>query len=334
MSSLIDDLMDPRALPDPTSGVTLVQTHISLVFVGDDYVYKVKKAVDFGFLDFTTLERRRHFCEEEVRLNRRLSRGLYTGVLPVVVDRDRHRIGHGQGTVVDYAVRMRRIPEALLMKSLFLKGQLTDRHLTRLAERLARFSGEAETSPQIERFGEPDRFRLNTDENFRQTEPYVGRSIDAQTFEAIRQWTDGAYRTHRLLFSDRIRQGRIRDCHGDLHMEHVCLADEIAIFDCIEFNQRFRYSDTLSDIAFLLMDLEFHGGQSQSQRLWELYMRMTGETGVEALVTFYKIYRAYVRGKVTSFLLDDARIDEKAKTAAAARARRYFELARQYVEQT
>jgi aminoglycoside phosphotransferase family enzyme len=331
-TSLIHDLSKPSALPDQTNRVTAVQTHISIVFLADDYVYKVKKPVNFGFLDFSTLEKRHHYCQKEVELNRRFSKGLYLGVLPVTYDGSHYSLREMGGEAVDYAVKMRRIPDERLMKSLFERGGLSREHLNRVAKVLAAFHVRAPGSPEIARFGEPDRFRVNTDENFEQVESFVGRTVSRGAFEHLRRWTDGFYASNKDLFRERIRAGKVRDCHGDLHMEHVAIGDEIDLFDCIEFNDRFRYSDTLADVAFLLMDLEFHGGGELSVWFLEDYKRHAHESNVEALLTFYKTYRAFVRGKVTGFELEDPRIDPKRKNEAMERARRYFELARSYTE--
>jgi aminoglycoside phosphotransferase family enzyme len=331
MPSMIDDLLDPSSLPDKTDTVSVVQTHISVVLIADHFVYKIKKPVNFGFLDFSTLEKRRYYCEQEVRLNRRLSEGLYVGVLPVIYDGERHKLGDDGGEAVEFAVKMRRIPDRMLMKSVFQRGELRDVHLRKIASVLAQFHRTARNSPEIDQFGLPRSFKVNTDENFAQTERYIDTTIQREDFDAIQAWTDRFYRARKALFLDRIEAKRIRDCHGDLHMEHICLTDAICIFDCIEFNDRFRYSDTLSDIAFLLMDLEYHGGEAFAGRLWGLYKDLADEGDVNLLLAFYKVYRAYVRGKVTSFQLDDEHIGADMKTEALQTARRYFKLARGYV---
>lgn len=331
MSAMIDDLLDPAALPDETGSVTLVQTHISLVFIADAFVYKVKKPVDFGFLDFTSLGKRAHACRQEVLLNRRLALEIYEGVVPVVFDGFRHRVGAERGEVVDYAVKMRRIPEERLMKAVFRRGELNERHLEDIARVLSNFHRSARRSPEIDTFGRAEAFRVNTDENFAQVEKYCGISIDRPLFEALRQWTDVFYRAQAALFEERIAAGKIRDCHGDLHMEHICLTEGIPIFDCIEFNDRFRYSDTLADVAFLMMDLDYHGGGSFSEIFWDAYRRFAEEGDRHDLLTFYKVYRAFVRGKVISFQLDDPNIRNEAKEKAAQTARAYFELAGGYI---
>jgi aminoglycoside phosphotransferase family enzyme len=331
MSSIIEDLKDPDSLPDKTDSVSVVQTHISIVFVGDEFVYKVKKPVNFGFLDFTTLEKRKYYCNQEVRLNRRLSEGIYLDVLPVRSEGDKHILGGGSGEVVEYAVKMKRIPDEKLMKSIFDNGDLTKDHLKMIAQALSSFHRDALRTPEIDQYGKRDVFRINTDENFEQVEKYLGVSIKDNEFSTLKRWTDDFYSSNRDLFLKRIEEGRIRDCHGDLHMEHICFTEPLSIIDCIEFNDRFRYSDTVADIAFLLMDLEYYGGKNGAETLWNFYKELAGETDVNSLLTFYKVYRAFVRGKVDSFQIDDDNISEEKKDEAVKRARRYFQLAYSYI---
>lgn len=332
MNNLILDLSNPQALPDKTEKVSVLQTHISIVFVADDFVYKVKKPVNFGFLDFSTLDKRKYYCHQEVVLNRRLSKNLYLGVLPIRHTGKRFIMGSGEGEIVEYAVRMKRIPERRLMINVFRRGDLDDEYLRKIAAVLGRFHSTAETSPEIELYGRPDRFKVNTDENFDQVEKYQGMTIEKQEFLALKQWTDRFYGDHQNLFSRRITGGRIRDCHGDLHMEHICLTPDLPIFDCIEFNERFRYSDTIADIAFLLMDLEYHGGHREADILWRIYKEIAKEERVEKLLTFYKIYRAFVRGKVNSFQVEDRSIKAEEKEKAVQTAKKYFQLAYSYIE--
>ena len=175
-------------------------------------------------------------------------------------------------------------------------------------------------------------FRVNTDENFEQTERYIGTTIARKDYNAISKWTDSFYSKNRTIFEDRIRDKKIRDCHGDLHMEHVCLADPIAIFDCIEFNDRLRYGDTFTDIAFLLMDLEYRDGKELADTLWNFYNEITGDSYMDSLLLFYKVYRAYVRGKVNSFQIDDEQITPDKKEEAIQIASNYFQLARSYID--
>jgi len=309
----------------------VVQTHISMVFVGDEFVYKVKKPVNFGFLDFTTLEKRHHYCQQEVKLNRRLAKNLYVGVLPVRRSEEGFSLRETSGEISDYAVKMKRIPQELLMKSLFQRGELTEEHLEAVSESLAKFHRNALRNTEIDRFGAPSMVKVNTDENFSQVSNYIGITIAEKEFNALKRWTEEFYARSEALFLDRIERGKIRDCHGDLHMEHICLSEDPSIFDCIEFNDRFRYSDALSDIAFLLMDLEYHRGERFAEALWERYCVLADEKDVKSLLTFYKVYRAFVRGKVNSFQLGDESIDREKKDIAIQTAKKYFELASSYI---
>ncbi len=335
MGSMIEDLKKRDAFPEETKEVRLIQTHISFVFICDSYVYKVKKPVDFGFLDFTSLEKRRLFCEKEVELNRRLAGDVYIGVLPVIYDGKRHLIDKVSGETVDYAVKMKRLPEDMLMKRLFEENKLREEHLKEVAQRISEFHLSADTSLQIEEFGRPEVFKINTDENFDQVQKYIGITIDKEKFYEIKEWTERFYEEKGELFDKRIRKKRIRDCHGDLHMEHIYLSEEgPIIIDCIEFNDRFRYGDTVGDIAFLLMDLEYHGGKRFSDVLWRYYKEFANEEDeADEILRFYKVYRAFVRGKVNSFQLDDPSIGTKEKESAIKRARSYFDLAYSYIKE-
>jgi uncharacterized protein len=331
MNQIIEDLKDPTAIPENTLKVDVVQTHISIVFVADSYVYKIKKPVDFGFLDFSTLEKRKYYCHQEVHLNRRLARDLYVDVLPVTLVNGKHTLTKPEGEPVEYAVKMKRIPSDRLMKSLFEAGKITPEHLSEIARVLSEFHINARTSSEIAQFAEPEKFKINTDENFQQVQNNIGLTISEQQFRDIQTYTNDFYGTHRDLFFKRIESGRIRDCHGDLHMEHVCLMPGLPIIDCIEFNERFRYSDAIADIAFLLMDLEYHGGMDEAQGLWKHYKTLSKEEDVDHLLKFYKVYRAFVRGKVNGFQVGDPAIGDTEKEEAIRRAQSYFNLAHGYL---
>ena len=327
--SLQKALLDPKIYPDLPKEVEFIETHISLVFLTREYVYKVKKPVDFGFLDFTSLNKRKYFCEQEVKLNRRLSPDIYLGVVEITFDRDRISF-NGKGQVEEYAVQMKRIPEELLLDKLLEKGQVNREMMEALAERLARFYASAETNEHIKSFAKPERVKQDIDENFEQTGKYIGAVISKPIYEEIQKRTNEFFRTREALFHRRIVSDRIRDCHGDLRLEHIFWGKEIAIFDCVEFNERFRYTDVAADIGFLAMDLDYHGREDLSEHLIRTYIEKSEDQDLSLLLDFYKCYRAYVRGKVESFRLDDPHIPEKEKNEALQRARKYFDLARRY----
>jgi hypothetical protein len=289
--------------------------------------------VNFGFLDFSTLEKRKYYCNQEVELNSRFSEGVYLGVFPINFNGIEHVID-GKGKIVDYAVKMRRLSDEDLMKTRFKKGEIKSKDVQRIGQAIANFHEISISSEDIKKFGKIKAIKLNTDENFQQTSQFIGVTISEKTFNNLKNWTDEFYKKNQDLFDQRIVKDRIRDCHGDLHMEHVCLSDPIIIFDCIEFNERFRYIDVLSDIAFLLMDLEFNGGKDLSKQLFKSYLLNSREKDnkfVHDLVVFYKVYRAYVRGKVNSMISNDENVPVEKKNEAKNTATKYFDLAYSYI---
>lgn len=323
LDKLIRAMSEPSFYPHNPDSVEIVQTHISVVFIAGDLVYKVKKPLNFGFLDFTTPEKRKYFCNQEVVLNSRFSTGIYLGVVPVYESASGLNI-RGDGEETDYAVLMKRIPEDRLMINMLDRDEITPEILDRIADRLTYFHSRASTTPQIAGFGSVEVIRQNLTENFTQTQPYLGRTIEPAIHEAIRTRSFAFLKNTRELFEQRMRKGFIRDCHGDLHVDHVVILDGIMLCDCIEFNDRFRYGDTASDLSFLLMDLSFRGFPAFSKRIASRYAETSGDSRVLDLIDFYKSYRAFVRGKVVSFTLDESEISDSEKESAHTTARDYF----------
>ena len=329
LKTLRQALLNTAIYPEDPKRVEFSETHISLLFFTENHVYKVKKPVDFGFLDFTTLEKRKFYCHQEVELNRRLSTGVYLGVVEIL-EEDGDISLDGRGKVVEYAVKMRRISEDRLMSRLIEEEKVTEQMVARVAEKLAEFYRAAESNNEISGYGKPGRIRQDTDENFHQTRTYIGLTIPRDAFDTIERATNDFFMEKQASFERRIAEGKIRDCHGDLRSEHIYLEDEILIIDCIEFNQRFRYTDVAADIGFLAMDLDYQGRGDLSRHLIDSYMRMSGDQDIMRVLDFYKCYRAYVRGKVESFRLDDPNIPQGEKEEAIERARRFFRLSNGY----
>src|SRR4030043_402955 len=323
ISSLKKAPLNPAIHPDHPGEIRLCETHISLVFLTGNYAYKVKKPVDFGFLDFTSIEKRKYYCEQEVTLNRRLAPTLYLGVIRITEEDNKIALD-GRGRVVEYAVKMKQIPEEFLMNRLLEKKEVTSGMIEAISEKLVRFYFTAETSDRIKSFAKPERVKQDTDENFEQTEKYIDVTIPGEVYEEVKHRTNEYLRTKENIFQQRIATDRIRDCHGDLRLEHIFWGDEISIFDCIEFNERFRYTDTAADIAFLAMDLDYHGREDLSEHLIQTYIEKSSDQDLMKVLDFYKCYRAYVRGKVESFRLDDPNIPEGEKRVAFQRAQKYF----------
>ena len=329
---LVQALLDPRAYPHHPHKIELVQTQMSFVFLTGDLAYKVKKAVDLGYLDYTTLEKRRHFCHQEVALNRRLCPDTYLGVVEVVDEGGQTRV-EGKGKVLEYAVKMRQLPRERMLDHLLAQGQATTPMVQRVARVLADFHFRSPTGPEISPFGSLQAIRANTEENFNLTRPYIGRTITPRQYRKLKGYTYQFLRQNQALFQQRVGAGRIRDCHGDLHAAHICLENGLCIYDCIEFNDRFRYGDVASELAFLAMDLDFHGFPGLSRALVEEYISASGDDLLGVLL-FYKVYRAYVRGKVEGFTADSPAVPPPEKELALVRARRYFDLAYAYANRT
>lgn len=324
----ITELLHPDAFPHPARDPRLIQTHISWVILAGDFVYKLRKPVNFGFLNFSTQQQRRLDCEAEVRLNRRLCPDLYLGVVDVVERDGRLAVG-GPGLPVEPAVRMRRLPEEGMLPALLKRGTVDERLMVRIARQLADFHAEAATGPGVDEYGSLTTIRANWDENFSQA-----ATVPADLREAIRAYVTSFLAEHADLLEKRVREGRVRNGHGDLHAASVCATRRrLYLFDCIEFNARFRCADVAADVAFLAMDLDHLGRADLSHAFVDAYLRRSCDAELESLLDFYKCYRAFVRGKVISFRLAEPQLEPGESAMIRAEADAYFELAYTYATQ-
>lgn len=327
---LIEKLKDPLTYGENVKRVNLLQTHISFVALTGEYAYKIKKPVNFGFLDFSTIEKRRFFCEEELRLNRRLCPDIYLEVLPVTKKGNKISIG-GDGEIIDYALKMREFSQDRIMTNMLKENKVDEDTIDRIVDILVKFYKSSERSKDIDFYGSVGVIKTNTDENFSQTEPFVDKTIEEHVYKHIKDATNEFLEKKRDVFENRIKNRFICDCHGDLHSGNIVIEDKsICIFDCIEFNERFRYSDVASDVAFLAMDLDFLGYPYLSAYFIEKYVDMSGDYSIFDVLNFYKCYRAYVRGKVNSFKLEDKNISAEEKKEIRDIAKKYFDLAFYY----
>lgn len=333
ISELVKALLNPDAYPHQPRKVELAQTQMSLVFMTGQFAYKVKKPVNLGYLDYTTLEKRLFFCQQEVKLNRRLCPEVYLGVAPICRKGDK-LVMEGEGEVVEHAVKMQQLPQDRMMDVLLERHQVTEDMVKQVATRMAQFHREAETSPAISAFGSLDIIETNIEENLSQTEEHIGTAISAKEYETIRDHTRSFIQEQAPLFRRRVKEGRIRDCHGDLHAANICFWNELVIYDCIEFNDRFRYCDVASEIAFLAMDLDFHNRIDLSKVFSQAYIQLSDDNEIKPLLAFYKGYRACVRGKVECFKSEDKLVSATDRERALRRARAYFKLAVSYIVTT
>lgn len=326
---LLELLADPRSYPHPAAPVVVHQTHISAVFLAGPYAYKVKKPRNLAFLDFSSLERRRHFCEEEVRLNRRLAPHVYRGVVPIVAADGGVRVD-GEGEAFEWAVRMERLPAEATLLARLERGTLPDGCLDHLARRLARFHAEARGGEQVARGGRWSVVARNARENFEQSAGHVGHTVSAAVHARFRERTEERLAALRDRVEDRARRGVPRDTHGDLHLDHVYAfperppPEDLVAVDCIEFNERFRHADPVADAAFLAMDLRFRGRRDLAERFAEAYVTAADDAEGRPLWPFYEAYRAAVRGKVKGIEAAEAEVPEEERARALASARGHW----------
>jgi aminoglycoside phosphotransferase family enzyme/predicted kinase len=290
----------------------------------------VKKPVNFGFLDFSTTERRRYFCEREVLLNRRLCPDVYFGVVPIALRHGRLTF-QSKGRIVEYAVKMRRLAARYFMPELIRDGKVRAADIDAIVRTLTRFYKAQKSSAARAGAGHAHKIRISTDENFRQLRSFVEKTMSPVALDAIEAYTNSFFKCQAKLFAGRVRERRIRDCHGDLHLEHIHLApSRLTIYDCIEFNDRFREIDVANDIAFLAMDLDFHGRPDLSRRFVTRIASTLEDPGLLQMLDFYKCYRAAVRGKVESLRSEALTISASEQCEARSDARSYLRLALQY----
>ena len=299
-SALVAALRDPAAYPHRVDAVEVLETHISSVLLAGEYAYKLKKPVDLGFVDFSMLARRRYFCEEEIRLNRRTAPTLYLDVVPITRSRSGGflRIS-GDGTVIDYAVRMRRFARDARLDQIAQLGALDAALIDRLAEAIAAFHVRCDPAPSDRTFGTPDEIRRWTMDNLRELQRLTPDPLQRQRIERLARWTEAEFVRRAPVFAERRAAGCVRECHGDLHLGNLVLIEGRPVpFDCIEFNSQLRFIDVMSDLAFTWMDLLDHKLPRLAWRLLNGYLEATGDYAGLATLRFYAVYRALVRAKV------------------------------------
>jgi len=330
-TAILTALSNPDFYPHPVSTIQVEETHISTVFLTGDFVYKLKKPVDFGFLDYTTLEKRRRYCKQEVLLNKRLSENVYLEVVPITLEPTGYAL-NGPGKLVEYAVKMRQLPKERTMLQLLRRGEFSLNMLRDLVQILVRFYQKTEKGPEIDAMGSRELIWVNIEEDFVQTNPFVSTILDRVQFSDLHQRVRTFLTSRAELFDRRIKSGCIRDCHGDLRLGHIYFTDSISIIDCIEFNERFRYGDLASDLAFLAMDLDYNGFSDIGQKLLAEYAQSADDPEIFMLVDFYKCYRAHVRCKVECLRYGAGALSGREAHIAKERAISYFQLAWRYAD--
>ncbi len=327
LPAYITYFLDPHHYDHAVDEVKLVQTHISFVLIAGDFVYKFKKTVDFGFLNFTTLDKRKYYCEQELILNRRLCADIYLQTFPVNQQGDDFAF-NGAGEVVEYGLKMKKMPLDRMMIDVISAGGVDRQTMDDIVDILVPFYDKAASGADIQGFGTAQSVSVNVLENFEQTQGFVGQgALSAEQFATISSYAT-SFLKQKELFKQRCAW--VKDCHGDLYSANICLDTPVYIFDCIEFNERFRYCDVASDVAFLAMDLDFQGLAELSAYFIERFVEMSADTSLMEVLNFYKCYRAYVRGKIGLFTAHAPEVGAATKASSLEMAGKYFQLAERY----
>lgn len=332
---LLAALMRPQCYPHEAGNIERIDTHISTVLLTGRYAYKIKKPLNLGFLDFSTLDLRRHFCAEELRLNRRLAPDLYLEVVAICGEPDAPRLcpADSEGAI-EYAVRMKRFPQQSLLDRMLASGELTRQQVDALARTVAEFHAAASRAGEGERYGTPATVAAQMRQNFSQIRALLAPAADGSALDAVEQWSLNEHAALASLMVQRQRQGRVRECHGDLHLGNIALVDgAIQVFDCIEFNADLRWTDVAAEIAFLVMDFAARGRKDLGARFLNAYLEISGDYEAARLLPYYLVYRAMVRAKVACIRSCQADLGEKLRQAATADFTDHVRLARTFTEQ-
>ena len=331
ISKLINRMLESDFYPHPTvEDIKLIQTHASYVFLTGKYAYKVKKKVDFGFLDYSTLAKRKHFLDKELKLNREIAPELYLEVIPVGKNGDLFVLGDSE-SIEEYTLKMQQFPQENLFSNLLHSGELKSDRIRELGKIVAEFHQQAKTSEYISSYGTAERIRTAFDENYLQSFKYIGVVQTQEQYEATKAYSDRFFSKRQELFENRLKEHKIKECHGDLHLNNICLwQNKILLFDRIEFNESFRFVDTMYDVAFVVMDLEAKDRADLANAFLNSYLEHAGDWLGLHVLPLYLSRQAYVRAKVNSFLLDDPQVDALKRQRAGENARDYYRQAYQY----
>jgi uncharacterized protein len=329
---IVKFLLNRENYQHPVKKVKHIDTHyLSDVFLTGKFAYKIKKPVNFGYLDFTTLAKRKFFCYQELILNRRLAPEMYLDVLPITNQNGQLEFD-GQGEPVEYVLKMKEIPQQYLMDKLLGENKITKQILDKLAQIVAKFHARAKTSKKISFFGSLKIINKNWQENFSQSKPFISKTISLADWKFFKRAIEKFIKQNKKIFDQRIKEKKIKDCHGDLHKGNIFVAPEkIYVFDCIDFNERFRYQDIISEIAYFAMEMDFAGKKELSSYFVDQYFKSSKDQRLMKLLLFYKCYRAYIRGKVGGFSLNNPDLSKKQKEINKVKAQQYFQLAKKYV---
>ncbi|OJA00547.1 hypothetical protein BEV13_03285 [Rickettsiella grylli] len=332
-SSSIKKLLSHRAFNHPTPQLGLIETHVSWIILTGKYAYKIKKSVDFGFLDFSTLEKRKYFCEEELRLGQLFAPEIYLAVVPITGTIKQPQMNGSTGPILEYAIKMCEFPQKSLLSALLKKGKLNTTLIDQLGQLIADFHKKTPIAPKKSRFGLPNEVHAPTQQNFEQILPLLKKSNDIEQIKRIEKWANKQFKIHQKMFEMRKKQGFIRDCHGDLHLANIILyRGKLILFDRLEFNKDLRWTDVIADLAFLVMDLSGKKKPKHANQLINTYLQFTGDYEGLCILAYYLSYRAVVRAKIALFRLNQKNLTCNEKRDILCDYYNFINLAESYTQ--
>ena len=336
MSLSIETLLNPTVYNHPVGKIKLLETHISWIVLTGEFAYKIKKPVNYGFLDFSTLQKRQHYCAEEVRLNRRMAKQLYLDVVAIGGSAQQPVIKNkNAGDAFEYAVKMRQFPQSAKLDERLNAGKLTQQHMHAIAQRVADFHSTVDVATSATVYGKPTTVYHPIAENFTLIHGNLPDRTLMPALQAIQHWSEEEFKRLQATIRQRKQQGFVRECHGDLHLRNMLwFKGEPLAFDCIEFNPELRWIDVISDIAFLVMDLQDRQAAELASYFLNSYLEFTGDYAGLKLLPFYACYRAMVRAKVNALRLQQADISVTEKQQAIQELTSYINLAKQIIKPT
>lgn len=327
---LWDFLKDPASYPHKPSNINVIQTHASVLAIVPPFVYKIKKQVDLGFMDFRSLEARKENCQKEIKLNSRLCPELYLDIIPISIDKENLQFG-SEGMILDYALKMKHLPDGFFLDQLIRKKKAGTEVLDQILQILKDFYQKQPDDPALQDYGKPAHLKSITNENFQTLNDFIGETAEEILVDALKELTQQFLNKNEKLLEKRVSENKIKDCHGDLHLEHIHVyKNKICIYDCLEFSDRFRYTDIACDIAFLAMDLDFHLRPDLSQYVVQRFSNLMDDPELLMIIDFYKSYRACVRAKVESIKFRQTEVPEDQKEISKNKAEKYLGLALKY----
>ena len=326
----IQAMLKPEFYDHPVNNCELIETHISWVILTGNFVYKIKKPINLGFVDFSTLEKRKFYCEEELRLNRRLAPNIYLDVFPISGSSENPVLA-GKEIAFEYTVKMQQFSHNMQLDQLLARNELRQTMIDSFANLIAEFHQHIDTADSASHFGEPEQVYQPAKENFFQIRELISDKQKVDLISKVERWSEATFNEIKIHLAQRKENGFIRECHGDLHLRNLAWhKNKPLAFDCLEFNEDFRWIDVASEIAFLIMDLDVNNQPELSHHFLNKYLELTGDYEACRVLRFYLVYRVMVRAKVDAIRAAQTGISQQESDEANSAIANYLQLAVTY----